>query len=173
MSLLRVRPAPWAGNVHSGFISIGSVWYACAIGRNGVTRKKREGDGASPVGEFSLVGWRFQPVAPGFPRGSLPARAIRRDDGWCDDPRSGAYNRQVRLPFSHGHESLWRDDGKYAVVGVLDYNLRARARGAGSAIFFHLCDDKFGPTAGCIAVLPRDMRKILPRISRRTRIKIG
>lgn len=117
--------------------------------------------------------WRFQPARPGFPRGALSARTIRRDDGWCDDPDCGAYNRQVRLPFRGSHETLWRSDGKYAVVGILDYNLSPRRKGAGSAIFFHLCDDDFSPTAGCVAVRASDMRKLLPRISKQIRIKIA
>jgi L,D-peptidoglycan transpeptidase YkuD (ErfK/YbiS/YcfS/YnhG family) len=171
---LRVRVAPWrAGHAPAtADISVGAVRLPCAIGRAGVTRQKREGDGATPLGQFRILSWRFQPVAPAFPRGKLSARTIRKDDGWCDDPSSGAYNRQIRLPARAGHEDLWREDGKYAVIGILDCNIRPRKRAAGSAIFFHLCDAQFGATAGCVAVRPADFRKIARLISRRTIIEI-
>ena len=83
-------------------------------------------------------------------------RAMRRDDGWCEDARHGRYNRPIRLPSAAGHETMWRDDRLYDIVGVLDWNFRPRIRGRGSAIFLHLCRPGFGPTAGCIALrLPR------------------
>ena len=68
---------------------------------------------------------------------------------------------------------MWRDDGKYAVVGVLDYNITHRRAGAGSAIFFHLSDAGYGGTAGCVAIRADDMRKLLPLLSRRARMRIG
>jgi L,D-peptidoglycan transpeptidase YkuD (ErfK/YbiS/YcfS/YnhG family) len=170
---LRVRLAPAAcADRQLAFIEIGAAWIRCSVGRGGFTRRKREGDGATPVGRFQIVSWRFQPVRPALPHGRVGGRLIRRDDGWCDDPASGAYNRQVRLPFPRSYENLWRDDGKYAVVGVMNYNLRPRRAGAGSAIFFHICDDDFGPTAGCIALRREDMRRILPRLASNPVIEI-
>lgn len=144
----------------------------CAIGRTGVTRRKTEGDGASPTGTFDILFWRLRPQA-GAPRPLAPWRAIRPRDGWCDDPGHGAYNRAVTLPFRGSCEAMWRDDVKYDAVGVLDYNLHARARGRGSAIFFHICDDDYGSTAGCVAIRARDMRKLLPRLARKARIAIA
>ena len=171
---LRVRRAPWLfGQAPAvAFLSVGPISLPCAIGRAGVTRKKREGDGATPIGRFRMLSWRFRPGSPAFPRGNLDARAIRRDDGWCDDPSSGAYNRPIKLPARAGYETLWRDDGKYAVIGVLDCNIRPRKRAGGSAIFFHLCDAQFGPTAGCVAVRSNDFRKIARLISRRTILEV-
>ena len=157
----------------TAFLSAGPWRVRCAIGRTGVTRHKREGDGATPIGEFSIPRWWIQPVRPGFFRTGLKTRTIRRDDGWCDDIRSGAYNQWVRRPFAMSSEEMWRDDGKYAAVGVIDYNLRPRRRGVGSAIFFHLCGDDYSGTAGCIAIRARDLRKLLPRLSSRVRISIG
>ncbi|MDE2578036.1 MAG: L,D-transpeptidase family protein [Hyphomicrobiales bacterium] len=144
----------------------------CAIGRGGLTRNKREGDGATPRGSRQILGWLFRPHPAGPPRGALPARAIRRDAGWCDAPASGAYNRPVRLPFAASCEELWRADGKYDAVGVLDYNIRPRRKGAGSAIFFHIADADYGPTAGCLAVSAADMRKLTARLARRAIVRV-
>jgi len=169
---LRVRVAPWAVYPRA-WLRAGPLTIPCSIGRTGLTRRKREGDGASPIGHFALVDWRFAPGRPAYAKAKLPHRLVRPDQGWCDDPSSGAYNRQVALPFKASHEELSRGDGKYDVVGILDYNLSSRRRGGGSAIFFHLCGDDFGSTAGCVAIRPADMRKLLPLLARRPMLKIG
>ncbi|HWT32105.1 MAG TPA: L,D-transpeptidase family protein, partial [Propylenella sp.] len=95
------------------------------------------------------------------PRSGLRARAMRRDDCWCEDPRDGRYNRLVRPPAHTGHDRMWRDDHLYDIVGVLDWNLRPRISGRGSAIFLHLCRPGFAPTAGCIALRGEDLKRLL------------
>jgi L,D-peptidoglycan transpeptidase YkuD (ErfK/YbiS/YcfS/YnhG family) len=88
--------------------------------------------------------------------------------GWCDDPASPAYNRLVKLPFSGSHEEMWRADGLYDLVIVLGYNLSPRRKHRGSAIFLHCARDGFPPTAGCIALRLGDLRRLLPRLSKKT-----
>ena len=60
---------------------------------------------------------------------------------------------------------MWRGDGLYDVVLVLDYNLHPRVRGRGSAIFFHIAPKNFSPTAGCVAIRLEEMRRLLPRLN--------
>jgi L,D-peptidoglycan transpeptidase YkuD (ErfK/YbiS/YcfS/YnhG family) len=86
---------------------------------------------------------------------------VRREDGWCEDPRDGRYNRPIRLPADSSHDRLWREDHLYDIVGVLDWNITPRIRGRGSAIFLHLCRPGFGPTAGCIALRGGDLQRLL------------
>ena len=99
-------------------------------------------------------------------------RPIRRDQGWCDDPASSLYNRPIRMPFRQSHERLWRDDGLYDIVIVLDYNIAPRRKQRGSAIFIHCAREGFAPTEGCIALRRGDLRRLLPRLSRRTVLTI-
>jgi L,D-peptidoglycan transpeptidase YkuD (ErfK/YbiS/YcfS/YnhG family) len=155
-----------------GWVSIGNTWVMCALGKSGVTARKREGDGATPNGMFRITGGfvRRDRVSPA--RSALSAVTMRRLDGWCDDPMHGAYNRHVHLPFPGGHENLWRDDRVYDFVWILDHNQKPRRRNAGSAIFFHLIETGYKPTAGCVAVSPADMRRILPRLSRSVKMRI-
>ena len=63
---------------------------------------------------------------------------MRRDQGWCEDPESPRYNRPVRLPAADCTDRMWRDDHLYDLTFVLDQNFSRRAKGRGSAIFFHL-----------------------------------
>jgi L,D-peptidoglycan transpeptidase YkuD (ErfK/YbiS/YcfS/YnhG family) len=56
---------------------------------------------------------------------------------------------------------------------VLDQNFSRRAKGRGSAIFFHLAPVGLTPTAGCVAISASDMRKIAPRLARGAVMAIG
>ncbi|MFT3988602.1 L,D-transpeptidase family protein [Aestuariivirga sp.] len=155
-----------------GILQAGSLAIPCQIGRTGRKCLKREGDGATPVGEFRLVQGYYRHGA--FPRkpSRLPQRPLKESDGWCDESTDRNYNRLVRLPYPASHEELFRKDGLYDVVITLDHNQRPRGRGLGSAVFFHLTRDAESPTAGCVAISRADMARLLPRLSRRTRIVV-
>jgi L,D-peptidoglycan transpeptidase YkuD (ErfK/YbiS/YcfS/YnhG family) len=145
----------------SGTARWGDRAMRCAIGRAGIVRHKREGDGASPAGCFALREVLYRADRLAAPAARLPVRPLRRDDGWCDDPARAAYNRLVRLPFSGRYEALWRDDGLYDVVVVLNHNRVAPVPGLGSAIFLHVAGPDFPPTAGCAALARDDLLAVL------------
>src|SRR3712207_7045816 len=48
--------------------------------RAGTTRAKREGDGASPVGRFALLGAFYRPDRGPRPRTGLPLRPVRSEE---------------------------------------------------------------------------------------------
>jgi L,D-peptidoglycan transpeptidase YkuD (ErfK/YbiS/YcfS/YnhG family) len=146
---------------HRGLLRCGPLVIPCALGAAGVTHLKREGDGATPAGRYRLVRLHVRRDRVAGPRAAVPVRALRPEDGWCDDPADGRYNRPIRLPAAARHERMWRDDGLYDLVGVLDWNLSPRIRGRGSAIFVHLARDGFAPTAGCIALRREDLKRLL------------
>ncbi len=74
--------------------------------------------------------------------------------------------------FGRSHEEMKRKDGLYDICLVLDWNVTARARNRGSAIFFHLIRPGYEPTAGCVAVHPRDMQRLLPFMHRGTVVRV-
>ncbi|ACB79826.1 conserved hypothetical protein [Methylorubrum populi BJ001] len=173
LSLLRVRPLP--GDPTRGTLIAGGAVIACALGRAGITARKREGDGASPRGVFRLRGGFYRPDRfPVRPVSALPLRATRPDDGWCDAPQDRRYNRPIRLPSTAASaEQLWRDDGLYDLVIDLDYNRGPIRPGRGSAIFLHIARSGYRPTEGCVALKPADLLRLLRRLGPRTRMKIG
>ncbi len=146
-----------------GTIELGPLRFACALGRSGRTARKREGDGATPLGRFRIVGVRYRPDRQ-RPRTGLPVQPIGIADGWCDAPADRNYNRAVRLPYPASHERLWRDDGLYDIVLVLDHNTRPRMRGAGSAIFMHIARAGLAPTEGCVALPIRQLERLIARL---------
>lgn len=130
---------------------------SCAIGRGGLTRAKREGDGATPVGRHRILGVMFRPDR--IPARLLPpwARPIGPRDLWSDDVADPAYNSLVQAPHPYSHEALRRPDPLYDLVFVTDWNFPRAIPGRGSAIFVHRWRKPRHPTAGCVAFAPRDL----------------
>lgn len=139
----------------------------CAIGRGGAIAAdtKREGDGATPIGRWPIIGALLRPdrVAPPVTR--LPWRWLRPDDGWSDDPADPAYNRPVRHPHAFSAEHLWRDDHIYDIIMVLGHNITPPRPGRGSAIFWHVAQPDYHPTAGCVAIARPELARILNELT--------
>jgi L,D-peptidoglycan transpeptidase YkuD (ErfK/YbiS/YcfS/YnhG family) len=134
----------------------------CALGRGGVGADKREGDGITPAGRWRMRALLFRPDrAPRTPLTGLPLRALRPEDGWCDDPADPLYNKPVKLPFRARAERLWREDGIYDLIVVLGYNDDPPEAGRGSAIFLHVARPDFSPTEGCIALSAEDLTYVV------------
>lgn len=146
--------------------------YACAIGKGGFSDRKREGDGATPLGIFPLRECWYRADRIASPRTKLMLHSIAPDDGWCDDPASPHYNRQVKLPFAASHERLWREDGRYDLLVPLGYNDGPVKPGAGSAIFLHVAAADYTPTEGCVALARENMLDVLARCGLETVIRI-
>lgn len=140
-----------------------NIEFRCSIGKGGVTEahKKREGDGASPVGNWEMrrVFYREDKIAP--PVTHLPLIPITETDGWCDDPADPLYNRPITLPYPASHEKLWRADDVYDLIVELGHNDDPPVPGLGSAIFLHVAKPDYEPTEGCIALAELDLRTVL------------
>ena len=169
--VLRIRAL--AGNRARGWLTAGPFRIPCALGPSGIVRLKREGDRGTPAGRFSLLWGYYRPDRPRAQAGGVPLTAMRRDQGWCEDPSSPRYNRPVRVPAADCTDRMWRNDHLYDLTFVLDQNFSRRSKGRGSAIFVHLARAGLTPTAGCVAIAPSDMRKLAPRLARGTAMEIG
>ena len=137
-----------------GWIRAGPLLLPCALGRGGRSCTKREGDGATPSGTWRVKQVLYRRDRLMRPRSGLPTRPLRPDDGWCDAVGNRNYNRHVRHPYPASAERLWRSDGVYDVIVVLDHNTRPRVQRAGSAIFIHLARRRFPADGGLHRALP-------------------
>ncbi len=144
--------------------------FPCSIGRGGITQKKREGDGATPVGIHQLVGtlYRADRVLPP----SSEAAAIGPQDLWSDDAGDAAYNHWVRAPYAPSHERLRRSDPLYDLVIVTDWNWPVATPGRGSAIFIHQWRRPGYPTEGCVAFRRDHLHWIARRLTTYSRLVI-
>jgi L,D-peptidoglycan transpeptidase YkuD (ErfK/YbiS/YcfS/YnhG family) len=168
-SLIRIRTRP--GRRARGWLRAGPFALPVALGRSGIKANKREGDGATPRGRFRLVRLWWRPDRNTRPRTLLPVRRIGPHDAWCEDPGDRRYNRPI--PAKGGGDRLWREDRLYDFIIELDHNTRPRIAGRGSAVFVHVARPGFAPTAGCVALDPRRLKALLPRLGPGTRIDIG
>jgi L,D-peptidoglycan transpeptidase YkuD (ErfK/YbiS/YcfS/YnhG family) len=135
----------------------------CSFGRAGVQAadNKRESDGATPLGRWPIRRVFYRPDRIATPATGLQMVALTPVMGWCDDPASPLYNRQVELPFPASHEKLWRDDHVYDLIVELGYNDDPVVPGKGSAIFLHVARPDFSPTEGCVACGLEDLLNLL------------
>ena len=145
----------------------GRMW-PCTVGRGGVSRRKREGDGATPMGEHRIVGMLYRDDRMARPADW--AVAIRPGDLWSDDVTHEDYNMMVQAPYLHSHEVLRRADPLYDLVILTDWNWPYPVKGRGSAIFLHRWRRPGYPTEGCIAFRPDHLRAIAARITYGTRL---
>lgn len=142
--------------------------FPCTIGKTGITRRKREGDGATPQGEHRIVGMLYRPDR--MRRPTDWAVPIRPCDLWSDDVSDADYNLMVRAPYAPSHERLRRADPLYDLVILTDWNWPYAVRGRGSAIFIHQWRRPGYPTEGCIALQRDNLHWIARRIAHQTRL---
>ncbi|MCL6284640.1 L,D-transpeptidase family protein [Ruegeria sp. 2012CJ41-6] len=144
--------------------------FPCTIGTGGLTMRKREGDGATPIGTHRIVGMFYRPdrLIPPTPW----AHPVGPRDLWSDDGGDPAYNMWVRTPHGYSHEALRRSDPLYDLVLVMDWNLPDAVPGQGSAIFIHQWRRPGYPTEGCIALRRQHLHWIARRVSYGTRVII-
>lgn len=172
-SLVQLQVHKRAGARTRGVLKAGNTTFPVALGRSGILANKFEGDGGTPRGRFRLkqLWWRKDRLQR--PRTALPARAIRPEDAWSEDPNDRRYNRPVRRRQGESGDRLTRADGLYDLIIEIDHNDRPRVARRGSAVFIHIARDGFQPTAGCVALRRGDLLRLLERLGPRTWIRIG
>ena len=144
--------------------------FPCAIGKNGTTPSKREGDGTTPVGVHRIVAMLYR--ADRIARPASWGRPIGPGDLWSDDSKDDSYNHLVLAPYGFSHEKLRRADPLYDLVLITDWNWPNAVPGRGSAIFLHQWRRPRYPTEGCIAFRRDHLRWISRRIAPGTRLII-
>jgi L,D-peptidoglycan transpeptidase YkuD (ErfK/YbiS/YcfS/YnhG family) len=132
-----------------------------SIGRNGFAAPgaKVEGDGKTPTGIFALGQlFTYEPRIDT----KLPFIQSNAEDKWVDDSTSTDYNKYIRgNTAAKSFEHLLLNSIYYKYCMVIEYNTHPVVKGKGSAIFFHLSDENYTPTAGCVAIGEPAMQSIL------------
>ena len=145
----------------------------CCIGKNGISKKKREGDLKTPIGFFSIENLYYRSDRIKKPFTKLKSIKIKKNMGWCDDPfNKKNYNKLININKNIKCEKLWRKDHKYDLLIPIKYNFSKPVKFRGSCIFIHLTHD-YKSTAGCIAVKKKNYFIMLKLIDKTTKIKIN
>ena len=139
-------------------LKVGNNLFPCAVGKNGVSNLKREGDGKTPVGKHEIVGILYRPDRIARPRKwALP---IRPRHIWSDDIKDPDYNLMGTSPSLFKHERLFRPDNLYDLLIITNWNWPYAVKGRGSAIFIHSWRQKVWPTEGCIALSKNNLSRV-------------
>jgi L,D-peptidoglycan transpeptidase YkuD (ErfK/YbiS/YcfS/YnhG family) len=122
--------------------------------------EKREGDGKTPSGIYSLKMTFGYDATIGT---KMPYRQALTDDIWVDDPNADDYNHWTKKQESGAasYEIMKRDDNLYKYGIIIEYNTNPVIKGNGSAIFMHIWKGENIPTAGCVAISEENILKIL------------
>jgi L,D-peptidoglycan transpeptidase YkuD (ErfK/YbiS/YcfS/YnhG family) len=145
--------------------------FKCCIGKNSTTKNKIEGDKCTPEGIFKLGTLYYRKDKNLRPQTIIKIKTIKKNMGWCNDPKNKYYNKEITINKNVKHEKLYRNDDLYNYFIVIEYNTKKRIPFKGSAIFIHLTKN-YKPTAGCIAMKKKDFLIFIKIIEKRTRIKI-
>ena len=145
--------------------------YKCALGKNGIAKRKKEGDKKTPAGLFSLGKVYYRKDKIRNLKTNLKKIVIKKKMAWCDDPNNKFYNK---LTFTNdkSKEKLYRKDNLYNIIVVINYNIKPIIKNKGSAIFIHLARKNYSGTMGCIGLKKKDLLDILKTVKKRTKIKI-
>ena len=130
----------------------------CVIGKHGVSKMKREGDGRTPIGKHQIVGMLYRPDR--LPKPRKWALPIRPRDIWSDDVKDPDYNLMGTSPSLFGYEKLFRPDHLYDLVIITNWNWPYPIKGRGSAIFIHQWRRNAYPTEGCIALSKANLLRV-------------
>ena len=158
--------------INNKFISYNNYKAKCAVGKRGISIKKKEGDFITPKGTFKIreIFYRKDIVQNLITR--IKKTVIRKNMGWCDDPKSKKYNKLIYFPFKHSAEKLYRRENIYDIILVLNFNMNPVKKNKGSAIFIHVAKKSFQPTQGCIALNKFELIKLVKSIKVNTIVKI-
>jgi L,D-peptidoglycan transpeptidase YkuD (ErfK/YbiS/YcfS/YnhG family) len=145
--------------------------YKCALGKNGIAKRKKEGDKKTPAGLFSLGKVYYRKDKIRNLKTNLKKIVIKKKMAWCDDPNNKFYNK---LTFTNdkSKEKLYRKDNLYNIIVVINYNIKPIIKNKGSAIFIHLARKNYSGTMGCIGLKKKDLLDILKTVKKQTKIKI-
>ena len=153
-------------------LEIDDFYFKCCVGKNGVSKQKKEGDKKTPKGIFMLDHLYYRKDRLEKPITSLKCIEIKKNMGWCDDVNNPEkYNKLIKIDNSVKFEKLRRADHKYDLLLPIKYNFKNPVVGLGSCIFIHLTNN-YQPTAGCIALKKKDFLIMLKLIKKNTKIKI-
>jgi L,D-peptidoglycan transpeptidase YkuD (ErfK/YbiS/YcfS/YnhG family) len=157
----------------SRYLKYKNLKFRCALGKNGIKIKKREGDNITPKGSYKIVKVYYRKDRIKKISTRITCDNIKKNMGWCDDPKSKKYNKLIKLPTEFSHEKLYRKDNIYDLILALNYNMKPIIKDKGSAIFIHVANKNYKSTAGCIGLKKSHLINLVKTIKKNTKVLIN
>ena len=154
------------------YLIVDEFKFKCSVGKNGLKTQKREGDNCTPKGNFKIGKVYYRSDRVKKLETKLKTKIIKKNMGWCNDPYNRNYNKEITLNKKNKGEKLFRSDGAYDILIVIEYNTKKIIPFKGSAIFIHLTEN-YSTTQGCIALNKNDLLILLKIIKPGTKVQIS
>jgi L,D-peptidoglycan transpeptidase YkuD (ErfK/YbiS/YcfS/YnhG family) len=158
--------------INKKFLTFNNYKAKCALGKRGIGLKRKEGDLITPKGTFKVKYILYRKDRVKKIQSKLKRITIKKDMGWCDDPKSSYYNKLIKLPSKYTYEKLYKKENIYDIILVLNFNMNPVLKKKGSAIFIHVARKNFERTEGCVAIKKAYLLKIIKEIKTSTKVKI-
>jgi len=150
---------------------------ACSLGRNGLAwgrglldetgkgAQKKEGDGKTPAGAFTLPGaFGSMSAAEASASGvKLPFTQITKDVVCVTDPDSAHFNQLADKGKADWkrNDRMYRDSGVNELGALIGHNLTSPAPKAGSCVLLNIAEGQGKPTGGSIGCSGQTVKTIL------------
>ena len=158
--------------INKKYLTYNQYKVKCAVGKRGVNLKKKEGDFITPIGQYKIKYILYRKDRIKKIQSKLRKVVIKKNMGWCDDPKSKKYNKLINFPYDYSFEQLFKKENIYDIILILNYNMNPVKKNKGSAIFIHIAKKNYKKTQGCVAVKKSDLIKILKEIKINTKVMI-
>ena len=157
--------------INKKYLTFNNYKAKCSLGKRGIGLKKREGDLITPKGKYKIkyILYRKDRVKI---QSKIKKIVIKKNMGWCDDPKSNEYNKLINLPSVYKHEKLYKKENFYDIIIVLNYNMSPIVKNKGSAIFIHVARKNYKKTEGCVAIKKAHLLKITKDLKNNTKVLI-
>ena len=142
------------------------------MGKRGIGYKKKEGDLITPIGQYKIKYILYRKDRVQKIQSKLKKITIKKNMGWCDDPKSKKYNKLICLPFDYSHEKLFKRESIYDIILVLNYNMNPIKKNKGSALFIHIVKKNYKKTKGCVAIKKNELIRIINNLKKNTKVRI-
>tara|TARA_B100000963_G_C22422991_1_gene578515 strand:- start:319 stop:819 length:501 start_codon:yes stop_codon:yes gene_type:complete len=158
--------------INKNYLTFRNYKAKCAIGKRGIGKKRKEGDLITPIGIYKIKYILFRKDRIKNIKTAIKKIIIKKNMGWCDDPKSKHYNKLIKLPSKYSYEKLYKKENVYDIILILDYNMSPIIKNKGSAIFIHIARKNYKKTEGCIALKKGQLLKIIKEINNNTKVMI-
>ena len=159
-------------NINKNYLTFKNYKVKCAIGKRGIGYKRKEGDFITPKGDFKIKYILYRKDRIKKIQTKIKKIIIKKNMGWCDDPKSKNYNKLIKLPSVYNFEKIYKKENIYDIIIVLNYNMNPTLKNKGSAIFIHIAKGNYKKTEGCVAIKKTHLLKIIKKIKKNTKVKI-
>ena len=138
--------------INKNYLTFKNYKVKCAIGKRGIGYKRKEGDLITPKGDFKIKYILYRKDRIKKIQTKIKKIIIKKNMGWCDDPKSKNYNKLIKLPSVYNFEKIYKKENIYDIIIVLNYNMNPTLKNKGSAIFIHIAKRNYKKTEGCVAI---------------------